>query len=344
MTKPYLPAEWATQSGVLLTWPNSTNVWEPSLSAIDDVFVQIAKAIARFEKVIISCCSKEHLQHVQHLLAPKAANIFLYVVPSHDVWARDHGPITIYEGKQAKLLDFIFNGWGQKYPSEEDNEITQKLYQQGAFGNISVQSIPFVLEGGSIESDGEGTLLTTSRCLLSPMRNPQDDREDITRKLQSWLGVERILWLDHGYIAGDDTDGHIDTLARFVNPETICYVQCDDPDDEHYESLQKMARQLQSFTTKTGKSYKLVPLPWPQAKFNEEGRRLPATYANFLIINRAVLVPTYDDPADEAALECLQKCFPEREIIGIACKDLINQFGSLHCVTMQLPEDIEINI
>jgi agmatine deiminase len=338
--KPYLPAEWATQSGVLLTWPNSTNVWEPSLGAIDDVFVQIAKTIARFEKVIISCCSNEHLQHVQQQLTPKSANIFLYVVPSHDVWARDHGPITVYENNQPKLLDFTFNGWGKKYPFEEDNKITEKLYQQDAFGQTLLQQIPFVIEGGSIECDGKGTILTTSRCLLSPMRNPQDDREDITRKLQSWLGIERVLWLDHGYIAGDDTDGHIDTLARFINPETICYVKCDDPSDEHYESLQKMAQQLQTFSTKAGKPYRLVPLPWPQAKFNADGKRLPATYANFLIINQAVLLPTYADPADAIAINCLQECFPDHEIISIACQHLINQLGSLHCVTMQLPEGV----
>jgi agmatine/peptidylarginine deiminase len=200
-----------------------------------------------------------------------------------------------------------------------------------------------VLEGGSLESDGKGTILTTSECLLSKNRNEHLSKIQIEQHLKENFGAERVLWLNHGYLAGDDTDSHIDTLARFCNEKTIAYVGCENPEDEHYEALLQMKKELQQFTDVNGNHYQLVELPLPDACFDEDGKRLPATYANFTIVNGAVLVPVYGVLQDEKALEILQNCFPKREIIGVNCRILIEQHGSLHCVTMQYPEQVKLN-
>jgi agmatine/peptidylarginine deiminase len=246
---------------------------------------------------------------------------------------------VLKDGKPV-LLDFIFNGWGNKYPHAQDNELTTKLHARSAFGNTPVESIDLVMEGGSIEVDGEGTLLTTESCLLNPNRNPGLKREQIESQLRHYLGIDRILWLKHGAIDGDDTDGHIDTLARFCDAETIAYQACDDADDPHYAGLKAMEAELQTLRRKDGEPYRLVSLPWPAAIHDDTGRRLPATYANFLIVNGAVLVPTYNDAADAGALKALAGAFLGRSIVPVMCRPLIYQYGSLHCVTMQLPADI----
>jgi agmatine deiminase len=194
-----------------------------------------------------------------------------------------------------------------------------------------------VLEGGSIESDGSGTILTTTQCQLSPNRNPHLNQKEIEKKLKKWLGAKRVLWLKNGYLAGDDTDSHIDTLVRFCNETTIAYVACTDESDEHFTALKEMVKELRNFKTDDGNPYNLIALPMPDACFDADGDRLPATYANFLIVNGAVLVPTYDVPQDELALAQIKKAFPTRKVLGIDCKPLILQHGSLHCVTMQFP-------
>lgn len=337
------PAEWEPQAAVMLTWPHIDTDWAPLLSEVEPVFVKLAHSIARYEKVVITCCNEQHQNHIRALLntdhAP-LATIKFYSAASNDSWVRDHGPITVLKDNEAALLDFQFNGWGNKYAAELDNNITKHLHTQGAFGATPIQKIYKVLEGGGIETDGQGTLLTTSRCLLSLQRNPELDRQQWEICFTQWLGIKKVLWLDYGYLAGDDTDSHIDTLARFCDPQTIAYVSCSDPNDEHYQALKAMEQQLQTFTNLNNQAYRLVPLPWPQAKYNAEGKRLPATYANFLIINQAVLVPTYDDPQDNLALAQLALCFPQHKIIAINCLPLIYQFGSLHCVTMQLPRQV----
>ncbi len=334
-----LPAEWSPQSGVMLTWPHGESIWAETLNDIDKVFVHTTAAITRHEKVLISCFDRTHLQHVKQLLnAAKIDinNVRLYIAYSNDIWVRDHGPIAILHHDNPVLLDFVFNGWGNKYPANFDDRLTQSLVEQHAFGRTQIQQIDIVLEGGAIETDGLGTLLTTSRCLLS--RNPRLNKDFMSMRLQQLFGCERILWLDHGYLAGDDTDGHIDTLARFINSSTICYVQCDDVNDENYTELQHMEDQLQSFLQLNEKHYELVPLPMPKARYARyDGRRLPLSYANFLIINQAVLVPVYDDPADTMALEIFKKLFPTREIIAINCSAAVEWYGSVHCFTMQLP-------
>lgn len=311
-----LPAEWEPQDAVLLAWPHEKTDWAPVLKEAQQTFDHIALAVERFQRVI--------------RVAPDAFNL-----PTDDTWARDFGPITIEENGAPFLLDFTFNGWGNKFPAEQDNRITQALHQLGAFGNTPMRSIDLVLEGGSIESDGEGTLLTTAECLLNPNRNPNLSKEQIETALRNELGADTILWLNHGALLGDDTDAHIDTLARLAPERTIVYTACDDPADEHYDELKKMERELEAFP-----DYRLLPLPWPSPKYDDEGHRLPATYANYLVINGAVLVPTYNDPADDSALAVVQKAFSDREIIGIDCSTLILQHGSLHCVTMQIPKGV----
>ncbi len=342
----YLPPEWAAQSGVMLTWPHAGSDWAPMLSEVEPVFVSIAVAIARFETVLIACHDESVRRQVEGQL--RSANIppdrtRLWVASANDTWARDHGPISVLCQGEATLLDFDFNGWGGKFAYELDNRITRRLHAQGAFGDTPIEHVDLILEGGSIEVDGSGTLLTTAQCLLTPTRNPRLSRQQLEQQLSELLGITRFLWLQHGYLAGDDTDSHIDTLARLCDPDTIAYVSCTDPQDEHYKELKSMEAELQSFRTTRGSPYRLVPLPWPTAKYDIDGARLPATYANFLIINNAVLVPTYRDPADDEALRTLQTCFPDREVIGIDCLPLISQHGSLHCVTMQLPAVVPVS-
>ncbi len=341
--RPYLPPEWAPQSGVMLTWPHAQSDWAPILGEVEPVFIDIARNIARFEKILIACYDDAHRAHVTrqlHAVGVPNECAALALAPSNDTWARDHGPITVQCRDELTLLDFGFNGWGGKYAHDLDNAITPALYRQGVFGQSPMQAVDLILEGGAIEVDGCGTLLATERCLLAPTRNPGVAREQLEKKLSGLLGLNRFLWLQHGYLAGDDTDSHIDTLARFCDARTIAYVACDDPADEHYAELKAMEQELKSFRAADGSRYRLVPLPWPRPKFDRDGARLPATYANFLILNGAVLVPRYADPADAAALERLRECFPGRAVIGIDCLPLIEQHGSLHCVTMQLPQGV----
>jgi agmatine deiminase len=275
--------------------------------------------------------------YLDHLPADR---LLLQACASDDTWARDHGGITVETASGPQLLDFIFNGWGNKFSASRDNQITSCLHQAKVFGEAPIHSIPLVLEGGSIESDGKGTLLTTSACLLSPERNPHLSKDEIEKALTQFLGAQNILWLDHGALEGDDTDAHIDTLARFCQEDTIAYVACDDPTDPHYKELRAMQRQLAGFRQKNGKPYRLIPLPWPAACYAADGHRLPATYANFLITNGALIVPIYGLPQDEEALKILEQTFPEREVVGVNCRPLIEQHGSLHCVTMQYPASL----
>ena len=336
---PTLPAEWAEQSGVQLTWAHAGTDWAPMLDEVSACFTQIARRIARHELVLIVTPEpqKVMMQIRDHVLM---RNVRFMRCNTNDTWARDHGAITLTNAQGPELLDFCFNGWGNKFASEKDNAVTHQAVELGFLQGKYVDHLDFVLEGGSIESDGEGTLLTTSACLLNPNRNPQYNKVDIEEYLKRALHINRILWLDYGYLSGDDTDSHIDTLARFCSPNTIAYVKCDDPSDEHYDELAKMEAQLKTFVTSNGNPYRLLPLPMAD-KVIFEGERLPATYANFLIMNKRVLYPTYNQPAkDGQAKEVLQQAFPDREIIGIDCRALIKQHGSLHCVTMQYPKGV----
>jgi agmatine deiminase len=335
MSKRRLPAEWEQQRCVQLTFPHEDTDWADRLEEALGCFAAIAMHISRYEDVLVVCRDKAAVaEYLRHAVQDR---LHLVEIPSNDTWARDHGGITIYEDGRPVILDFVFNGWGLKFPAHYDNLITGKLAALGAFGVIPVSQGGIVLEGGGIESDGQGTLMVTSECLLSPNRNPHLSKRQITAFLKRSFGADRVLWVDHGYLAGDDTDSHIDTLARFCDAGTIAYVACDDPSDEHYTALKAMANQLRGFRTAAGAPYRLVPLPMATACFAADGHRLPATYANFLIINGAVLVPVYGVKEDAEALLQLGKCFPDRTIIPVDCRVLIEQHGSLHCVTMQYP-------
>lgn len=334
------PAEWYPQSGIQLTWPHEETDWAYMLDEVTTCYIELAREIARRERLLIVTPHPKQVKQLLQGVVDLEAVTFAQC-PTNDTWARDHGGITLFCDGTPAIYDFKFNGWGLKFAANYDNLITSTLCRQGRFNARYENRLNFVVEGGALESDGAGTLLTTSECLLSPNRNGEWSQARIEEYLKETFGLQRVLWLDHGYLAGDDTDSHIDTLARFAPGNTIVYVQCTDPTDEHYEALRRMEEQLRTFTTLEGTPYRLLPLPMADAVYDENGERLPATYANFLIMNDAVLYPTYCQPAnDRAAAQVLQQAFPDREIVGIDCSPLIRQHGSLHCVTMQYPKDV----
>lgn len=332
-----LPAEWEKQRTVLMAFPHEETDWhnaenEAELKAALSPFIRIAQAIAYGESVYIICKDKTKIAN----MFCSTRNMTFIEIPTNDTWIRDYGYISIQEEGENKLLDFRFDGWGGKFVAELDNSVNQLIHQKGYMGVTALEKINFVLEGGSIESDGEGTILTTTACLCNPNRNGGLSKKEVEETLHNTLGAQRVLWIDHGYLAGDDTDSHVDTLARFVNKETIAYVKCDDREDEHYEALKKMEAQLKTFTQKNGKSYTLIALPMTDAIYSKEGERLPATYANFLISNDAVIYPAYSDKNDRYVGEIFKSLFPDKEIIPVNCLKLIEQGGSLHCSTMQI--------
>ena len=307
-------AEWEPQSMVQLTWPHEGTDWAPILDEITAVYEEMASEIRKREPLLI-----------------------VDTMPHNDTWARDHGFITVEEtsfdpkSKALVLLDFCFNGWGEKFEATLDNQINKHLYEQGLVKGTYEDHLDFVLEGGSIESDGKGTVFTTECCLMAPHRNQPLTKEEIEERLKEWLGAERIVWLQHGSLIGDDTDGHIDTLVRICPNDTLLYTG---GDDDHPD-LVEMERELQKLRTLDGKPYRLLKLPLPRPIY-DDGDRLPATYANYLVINGAVLVPTYNQPdLDTEALRIIGEAFPDREMVGIDCRAVIKQHGSLHCCTMQ---------
>jgi agmatine/peptidylarginine deiminase len=342
-TRPRFPAEWEPQSGVLLAWPHDESDWRSQLHTVEPSYVAIASAIARFEPVLILCRDegvRARAQSACRMGGIDEARLRLFVLPYDDTWIRDTGPLSVCRGGQPQILDFGFNAWGGRYAHAQDAELVSGLHRLGLFGQAPARKFPLVLEGGSIETDGMGSLLTTRSCLLSPNRNPHLDQAAIEAVLQEALGIDRILWLSGGCIEGDDTDGHVDTLARFCNAETIAFSTCRDRADVHWEALQQLESELKPLRTRGGKLYRLIPLPLPSPVFDDEGKRLPANYANFLILNGAVLIPQYADAADAIALERLRRAFPDRELVPVDCRALVTQYGSLHCMSMQLASGV----
>ena len=334
------PAEWEPQSAVLVAWPHAGTDWSERLGQVEASYVDLIAAITRFQPVVICVASPAVESRARALLADAAValrRVRFEPVAYDDTWLRDSGPITLREGEGFRLLDFHFTAWGGKFEAGLDDQLVSVLADRGLFQRAQRQRIEFALEGGGIETDGDGTLLSTWRCLHQ--RHPGLARPELTQLLQDWLRQDRTLWLDHGYLEGDDTDAHIDTLARFASTGSIVYQGCQDPGDSHFDELQAMARELSAFRRRDGSAYHLFELPWP-APVLDDGRRLAASYANFLIVNGAVLMPTYDDPADGPAADVLRSAFPDREIVQVPCRPLIWQNGSLHCLTMQLPEGL----
>ena len=336
-------AEWEPQRMVQLTWPHKDTDWAPILPEITAVYEEMAREISKREALLV--VAPEGTPNLPSSISHHPSSIIH--LPTNDTWARDHGFITVedtsalshqpsalsHQPSALSLLDFQFNGWGEKFEAKLDNAINKHLYEQGLVKGNYEDHLDFVLEGGSIESDGKGTIFTTTCCLMAPHRNQPLTQTQIEERLKAYLGAERVVWLNHGSLIGDDTDGHIDTLARICPNDTIVYTG----GDADHPDLALMEEELKALRTLEGKPYRLLKLPLPRPIYDPPvPDRLPATYANYLIINGAVLVPTYAQPdLDAEAMRIIGEAFPDREIIGIDCRAVIKQHGSLHCCTMQ---------
>ena len=352
------PAEWEPQSAILLAWPHAGTDWAERLAGAEETYIALVAALVRFQHVVICVADDDVETYAEIRLRSNRVDmqrVRFVSVPYDDTWLRDSGPITLQEApspafgtlspadggegmqRAFRLLDFRFTGWGGKFEAGDDDRLVERLEASGLFHAATRTSIDFALEGGAIDTDGAGTLLTTWQCLHE--RHPGSSREELSGKLAGWLAQDRVLWLDHGYLEGDDTDAHIDTLARFAPGDAIVFQACDNESDSHHAELKAMAGEIAALRTRDGRPYRLFPLPWAQPILDGD-RRLAASYANFLVVNGAVLMPAYGDPADEAAAAVLAEAFPGREIVQVPCRPLIWQNGSLHCITMQLPEGL----
>ena len=319
-----IPAEWEAQEALIVVFPPKKSDWEHSLKEIHQTYLEFISQIARFQKCMVICEDKKTLATA----LPSLQNIELIEMPTNDTWIRDFGGINVYKNGKRQTYDFIFNAWGNKFEASMDNGITQRLFDEGYLVG-KLKTFDFVLEGGSIDSNGHGVMLSTAYCLFEENRNPELSKKKIKKTLMKLFGLKELIILKHGALMGDDTDSHIDTLARFIDKKTIAYVKCYDKKDEHYKELKKMEKELK----KTG--FDLVPLPLPSAKYFNN-HRIPATYMNFVLINNAVLVPTYSDVYDEEVLKTFARHFPEREVVGIESSILIREHGSLHCASMNV--------
>ena len=324
--------EFEEQSFTQIIFPHKNTDWDYCLEDAQQNFIAIINAIIKYQKCLVVC---NDMQEVKSYFK-EDKNLFFVEYETNDTWARDCSVLCVENNGEVELANFTFNAWGGKFEATKDNAMSEALQKHYSKPLINYD---FILEGGGVESNGEGVILTTSACLLNKNRNASMDSIQVTQKLGETLGAEKVLYLEHGYLAGDDTDSHIDTLARFVDKETIMYVECRDENDEHFEELQAMEQELIKMAKEN--NFKLIALPFPEAKYDGE-ERLPATYANFLFVNGAVLVPTYSVKEDEKALEIFRQTFPDKNIVPIECSTLIRQHGSLHCVTMNFAAGISI--
>lgn len=338
-----LPAEWEAQSGVLLAWPDDHTDWAPRLAETQREYTGVLTAITRHQIACVIIRDRARLDPHRAMLRDagvRLGRLRVAVADYDDTWVRDYGPLAIQTGEGATLVDFRFDGWGDKFDASRDDTVTGQLHRAGCFGDFPLRHHPKVLEGGAIDVDGRGTLLTTVRCWQA--RHPALSREACETLLARQLGIKRVHWLEHGHLEGDDTDAHVDMLARFLDPETIAYQACDDPDDPHFETLAALRKELSTLRTPENKPYRLVPLPWP-GRLIHDGRILPASYVNFLFVNGALLVPAYGAASDETALEALRRALPGRETLPVPSRTLIWQNGGLHCATMQVPKPVALN-
>lgn len=319
-----LPAEWEEQEALLVVFPPRQSDWAHSYEEISKTYITFIATIARFQKCMVICEDKELVKAKLSNLE----NIELIQMPTNDTWIRDFGGIGVYKDGERLTYNFIFNAWGNKFDASMDNAITQKLFDEGYLQG-KLETIDFVLEGGSIDSNGNGVMLSTAYCLFEENRNPELSKKEIKKTLKNLFGLKKLIILEHGALLGDDTDSHIDTLARFIDKKTIAYIKCYDKNDVHYKELRKMEKELK----KTG--FELIPLPLPSAhQFHDH--RLPATYLNFIFLNNAILVPTYNDAYDEAVLKMFKQLYPTHEVVGVDASILIREHGSLHCASMNV--------
>jgi len=323
-----LIAEFEKQSFTQIIFPHPNSDWAEYLAEAQGTFTNIINAVRKYQKCLVVCYDlnavKSHFDDFH--------NLEFVEYETDDTWARDCSALSVSDNGETKLLDFTFNAWGGKFEASKDNLMSKNIASHYKY---PMQDIDFVLEGGAVESNGVDTILTTSACMLNKNRNPHLNAVDITQKLQEFFGAKYILYLEHGYLAGDDTDSHIDTLARFISKDTIMYVKCEDKDDEHYQELKFMEKDLKQLAQ--AHKYKLIALPM-SATVYFENERLPATYANFLFVNGAILVPIYNVETDKTALTIFKKTFPDKDIVALDCSVLIRQHGSLHCVTMNFSD------
>lgn len=332
MKKRRMPAEWEKQKAIMMAFPDSETDWDYILAEAQKQFIDIIRELTSEGVGVLLLCRKKSAI-VSFFKNVDLSLVEFREVDYNDTWTRDYGPITIEESGEIKELDFGFNGWGLKFAADKDNLVNLHLRAGERYEN----NRDFVLEGGSIESDGKGTLMTTSRCLTSPNRNGGKDKSLLGKILKERLGADHILWVDYGFMEGDDTDSHIDTLARLAPNDTILYVRCEDEKDPQKDELDRMEEQLRTFRTREGKPFRLIALPLPSPIYDEDGQRLPATYANYLVTNEVVFVPTYRQLENDAlAAEKIAEAFPGRRIRMVDCCCLIKQHGSLHCTTMQV--------
>jgi agmatine deiminase len=335
-----MPAEWAPHRGTWLSWPHKAASWPGKFGPVPGIFAALVRTLAEHEEVHINVAGPAMEAAVRSLLADEGADtgqVFFHANPTNDAWCRDHGPIFVTRERDGRseqaIIDWDYNAWGGKYPPYDLDDVVPTRI--GRELGLPVFTPGLVMEGGSIDVNGCGTLLTTEACLLNPNRNPTRSRAEIEQALRDQLGVTAILWLGDG-IAGDDTDGHVDDLTRFVDEHTVVTAVEHDPTDENHEPLQANLERLRGMRDQDGRPLEVVPLPMPRA-IRHDGQRLPASYANFYIANGLVVVPTYDPPRDEEALAVLRRCFPDREVVGIDCTDLVWGLGAFHCVTQQWP-------
>lgn len=331
------PAEWEAQDAVVIAWPHQDTDWGPWLEAVLENYVALSRAILAHQRLIVLCASPQLAADCQARVGAVGARAPETLIYDYDdTWLRDSGPISVQSSDGWTWLDFRFTGWGDKFSATRDDGIVAFLAAQPLFSVQARERFEFALEGGAIETDGAGTLLSTWTCLSR--RHPGKSRAEVQSVLAAALSLRHFLWLDSGELTGDDTDAHIDTLARFASPDTIVFQGCRDTADAHYLALSAMATELHALRDRDGQPYRCVELPFAPPIYAVDGRRLAASYANFLIVNGAVLMPGYDVETDAAAASALAAAFPAREIVVVPCRALIEQNGSLHCVTMQLPE------
>jgi agmatine deiminase len=335
-----MPPEWAPHRGTWLSWPHKEASWPGKFGPIPDIFCEIVRFLGRAEEVHINVAGAEMEADVRGRLISLGIplnSVYFHHNPTNDAWCRDHGPIFIQRagdrGREQAIVDWSFNAWGGKYPPYDlDDVIPSRI---GAEYRIPVFHPGIIMEGGSLDVNGRGTLLTTESCLLNPNRNPQMSRMEIEQALRDYLGVTNVLWLGDG-IEGDDTDGHVDDITRFVDEHTIVTVVEQDPVDPNYEPLRENLSRLREMRDQDGEPFRIVTLPMPR-RLEHEGQRLPASYANFYIGNSVVLLPFYDRARDGEARATLRDLFPGREVIGLDCTDLVWGLGAFHCVTQQWP-------